>query len=87
MKFRVKWEVEYYDHDIKLYCDIDQDEDNVKTLDDIFTFLSKGLEESDTFTPEINVEFHDGDFNIEYVVIYDQDGKVLYEDPEYNKNY
>jgi len=31
MKFTVKWEVHYYDKDIKLYCDIDQDEDHVKT--------------------------------------------------------
>ena len=68
MKFTVKWEVHYYDKDIKLYCDIDQDEDHVKTLDDIFTFLDEGLEEPDTFTPEMEVEFHDGDFNIEYVV-------------------
>ena len=68
---------------IKLYCDIDQDEGHVKTLDDIFTFLDEGLEEPDTFTPEMEVEFHDGNFNIEYVVIYDQDGKILYKDPDY----
>ena len=65
MKFTVKWEVHYYDQDIKLYCDIDQDEDHVKTLYDIFKFLDEGLEEPDTFTPEMEVEFHDGDFNIE----------------------
>ena len=63
----------------------DQDEDDVNTLDDIFTFLDEGLEEPDTFTPEMHVEFHDGDFNIEYVVIYDQDGKVLFKDPDYNE--
>ena len=55
----------------------------MKTLDDIFTFLDEGLEEPDTFTPEMEVEFHDGDFNIEYVVIYDEDGKVLFKDPDY----
>ena len=51
----------------------------------IFTFLDEGLEEPDTFTPEMEVEFHDGDFNIEYVVFYDQDGKVLFKDPDYNE--
>ncbi len=86
MRFTVKWEVHYYDKDIKLYCDIDQDEDHVKTLDDIFTFLDEGLEEPDTFTPEMEVEFHDGNFNIEYVVIYDENGKVLFKDPDYNKD-
>ena len=85
MKFTVKWEVEFYDHDLKLYCDIDEDEDNIKTLDDIFVFLDEGLEESDTFTPEMNVEFHDGNFNIEYVIIYDESGKELYKDSEYKK--
>ena len=85
MKFTVKWEVEFYDHDLKLCCDIDEDEDNIKTLDDIFVFLDEGLEESDTFTPEMNVEFHDGNFNIEYVIIYDESGKELYRDSEYKK--
>ncbi len=84
MKFTVKWEVNYYEKGIKLYCDIDQYEDQVNTLDDIFIFLDEGLEEPDTFTPELEVEPHDGNFNIEYVVIYDQDGKILYKDPDYN---
>ena len=51
MKFTVKWEVHYYDEDIKLYCDIDQDEDHVKTLDDIFKFL----DEQTTFLEELKI--------------------------------
>ena len=51
--------------------------------DDIITFLDEGLVEPDTFTPEMEVEFYDGDFNIEYVVIYDEDGKALFKDPNY----
>ena len=46
-------------------------------------FLDEGLLEPDTFTPEMEVEFYDGDFNIEYFVIYDEDGKVLFKDPNY----
>tara|TARA_B110000114_G_scaffold32766_1_gene33862 strand:- start:2541 stop:2885 length:345 start_codon:yes stop_codon:yes gene_type:complete len=69
MKFTVKWEVDYDSKDLKLYCDIDEDEDNVITLDDIFNFLNEGLEEGFKFTPENNVEFHDANFNIEYVII------------------
>ena len=38
MKFTVKWEVHYYENDLKLYCDIDQDEDHVNSLDDIEAF-------------------------------------------------
>ena len=32
----------------------------------------------------MEVEFHDGDFNIEYVVIYDEVGKLLFKDPDNN---
>jgi hypothetical protein len=83
MKFTIKWEVEFYDHDLKLYCDIDEDERNIETLDDIFVFLNEGLEEGFKFTPENNVEFYDGDFNIEYVIISDENGKELYRDSDY----
>ena len=82
MKFTVKLEVEYYEKDLKLYCNIDEDENNVNTLDDIFIFLNEGLEKSDTFTPEMNVEFHEGNLNIEYVIIYDESGKELYRDSD-----
>ena len=43
MRFTVKWQVEFYDKDLKLYCNIDEDENNVKTLDDIFMFLDEGI--------------------------------------------
>jgi hypothetical protein len=29
MRFKVKWEVEFFDHDKKLYCDIEENEDNI----------------------------------------------------------
>ena len=83
MRFTVKWQVEFYDKDLKLYCNIDYDENNVKTLDDIFMFLDEGIEKEDKFTPEMNVEFHEGDFNIEYVIIYNESGKELYRDSDY----
>ena len=66
-------------------CNIDQDKDHVNSFDNFFTFWEKGLEEPNTFPPETHVEFHEGDFNIEYVVIYDQDGNVLFKDPDYNE--
>ena len=57
MKFTVKWEVEF-DHDKKLFCDIDEDDDNINNLDDIHDF--RGVDEN-KFSPEDQVEFHDGD--------------------------
>tara|TARA_B100000989_G_scaffold6789_1_gene4694 strand:- start:425 stop:565 length:141 start_codon:yes stop_codon:yes gene_type:complete len=44
----------------------------------------KFYKKPDTFTTEMEVEFHSGDFNIEYDVIFDEDGKVLFKDPDYN---
>ena len=67
----------------RIYCNIDEDENNVKTLDDIFMFLDEGIEKEDKFTPEMKVEFHEGDFNIEYVIIYSESGKELYRDSDY----
>jgi hypothetical protein len=82
MKFTVKWEVEFYDHDKKLYCDIDEDDDNINNLDDIHEFLEEGVDEN-KFSPEDQVEYHDGDFNIEYVLIYNEKGEILWKDQDY----
>ena len=30
----------------------------------------------------MNVEFHEGNFNIEYVIIYNENGKELYRDSD-----
>lgn len=35
MRFKVKLEVEFFDHDKKLYCDIEENEDNINNLDGI----------------------------------------------------
>ena len=83
MKFTVKWEVEFYDHDKKLYCDIDENEDNINNLDDIYEFLEEGVDQN-KFSPEDQVEFYDGDFNIEYVVIYNGNGEILWKDEDYD---
>ena len=45
--------------------------------------LDKGLEEG-RYTPEMDVEMHDGDFNIEYVLIETSKGKEVYRDEDYD---
>jgi|TARA_B110000305_G_C19268572_1_gene553229 hypothetical protein len=85
MKFSVKWEVEYYDHDKKLYCVIDYNEDDINSIDEIHQFLEDEVND-DKFSPENNVDFYDGDFNIEYIMIYDEDGKIIYKDSDYSGN-
>ena len=85
MKFSVKWEVEYYDHDKKLYCVIDYNEDDINSIDEIHQFLDDEVND-DKFSPENNVDFYDGDFNIEYIMIYDEDGKIIYKDSDYSGN-
>jgi len=82
VEFKVRWEVDYYDLNIKLYCDIWEEEDSVKNLDDIFEFLNQGLEEG-LFSPENEVEYHSGDFNIEYVVVFDENEKIMWKESTY----
>ena len=79
-KYSVKWEVHYYYPDIKLYT---TDEMEADDLDTLFDELDKGIEEGQ-FTPENDVEMHDGDFNIEYVVIKTSDGEEVYRDEDYD---
>jgi hypothetical protein len=38
------------------------------------------------YTPEMKVPYHDGNFNIEYVVIESSDGKEIYRDESYKEN-
>ena len=75
-------EVEFFDHDKKLYCDIEENEDNINNIDGIHEFLEEGVDEN-KFSPEDHVDFHDGDFNIEYVVIYDEQGEILWKEQDY----
>ena len=81
MKFKVTWEVWYFDGDIKYYTDQYEESQDLDTLIDD---LDKGKEEG-LFTPEMDVPFHDGDFNIEYVLIDSEDGKELWRDPDYKE--
>ena len=82
MRFVVKWEVEHYDADVKQYCDVPEYEEAVNNLDDIFKYLDHG-KANDFFDPEMQVEYHEGDFNIEYVLIADEDFKEIWRDEDY----
>ena len=82
MKFVVKWAVEHFDADVTQYCDMHMDEEGVNDLDAIFDFLDEGIE-NDSFSPELEVEHHDGDFNIEYVLIADENSKEIWRDEDY----
>ena len=66
----------------KKYCDIAEDEEDVNNLDDIFQYLDH-WKENDFFDPEMQVDCHDGDFNIEYVLIADENLKEIWRDEEY----
>jgi len=55
-----------------------------ENLDKLFDKLEKGLEQGH-YTPELKVPYHDGDFNIEYVVIESADGKEVYRDKDYKE--
>ena len=80
--FTIKWEVRFYQNE-----DYDDETHIVETWNDAedLESLLKELEEDITnFTPEYEVEsIHDGDLNIEYLAIRDEnDFTVWWEDME-----
>ena len=80
--FTVTWEVEYYEDDVSYTTDELFEAEN---LDKLFSELEEGLEQGH-YTPEMKVPYHDGNFNIEYVVIESSDGKEIYRDESYKEN-
>ena len=56
----------------------------LEDLDKLLSELDEGMERGD-YTPEMSVTYHDGDFNIEYVVIKSSDGKEVYRDESYKE--
>ena len=87
MKFVVEWRVEYFDEEAVYRTKLFYDEEDVDDLDGILNFLSEGLE-NDNFQPELKTPSHEGDFEIDYVVIYEGDrdniGKELLRDTDYD---
>ena len=59
-----------------------EDEEDVNNLDDIFKYLDHGIE-NDHFDLEMQVDFYEGDFNIEYVLITDENFKEIWRDEDY----
>ena len=81
-EFTVTWQVEYYEDDVSYTTDELFEAEN---LDKLLSELQEGAERGD-YTPETAVPYHDGDFNIEYVVIKSSDGKEIYRDESYKEN-
>lgn len=80
--FQVTWSVEYYDEDV-VYTTSDQFQ--AEDLDDLFEILDNGIQEG-FLCPENEVPYHDGDFNIEYVLIHDDQGVELYRDEDFDES-
>jgi len=76
ISFKVTWQVEYYDADASYTTEEVFEAEN---LDELMDELDEGMEQGH-YTPELKVPHHDGDFNIEYVIIKTMDGKELYRD-------
>ena len=77
--FVVFWEVDFFDHDgSEIY--LVKEKMSANDLDSLLEQLDEGIE-NDEFTPEQAIEnnFDLGNVNIEYALIEDCDGKVLYD--------
>ena len=81
MEFKVTWEVRYYDSEPeKVYLTeelIEHDD-----LDSLMDYLRKNAIEH---TPEMDVPYETGDFNIDWVMIHDANtSKELWRNSDYN---
>ena len=84
--FVVFWEVDFFDHDgSEIY--LVKEKMSANDLDSLLEQLDEGIE-NDEFTPEQAIEnnFDLGNVNIEYALIEDCDGNVLYEDKDVDRS-
>jgi hypothetical protein len=72
--FEVTWEVYYWDEEVGYTT---TESFKSKSVDDLLEELSEGLDDG-SYCPEMNVTFHEGDFNVDYVLIHDSEGKEVY---------
>jgi hypothetical protein len=82
-KFTVQWWITFWDHDPEIHYLVDQDFE-ADDLDDLQEILNEGIE-NDEFCPEDEIpdNFELGNLNIEYAIIKDSDGNVVFRDPEF----
>jgi antitoxin component YwqK of YwqJK toxin-antitoxin module len=77
--FSVTWEVKYHDHQPEIvYCTEELIES--KNLASLKKYLDENAMDH---SPEMDVPYEEGDFNIEWVLIHDQNGKQLYRDEDF----
>ena len=77
--FSVTWEVKYHDHQPEIvYCTEELIES--KNLASLKKYLDENAMDH---SPEMDVPYEEGDFNIEWVLIHDQSGKELYRDEDF----
>ena len=91
-EFIITWEVEYYgvdEEDVTFPEDIinaspakyyTKEWIEAEDLDSLMDDLGENIMDH---TPEMSVPFHDGDFEIEWVLIHDKDGKEVYREPDF----
>ena len=76
--FTVTWEVKYYDHEPEITY-LTEELIESKNLESLTDYLDENAMDH---TPEMNVPYESGDFNIEWVKIQDAEtDKELWRDP------
>ena len=62
-----------------------QKEFESENLDKLFVLLEEGIE-NESIQPEIDVPFIEGDINVEYVLIHDDNKKEIYRDEDFDES-
>jgi len=85
-KFTVSWWVVFFDHEPEIHYLIDE-EFEAESLDEMYAFLEEGMD-NNTFEPEEKIpdSWSLGNLNLEYGIIRDKKGNVLYKDEDLDED-
>ena len=85
MKFHVSFWVTFFDHDPEIHYLV-KEEFEANNLDGLFDILDEGID-NNLFEPELKIpnNWDLGNLNIEYAIIWDDQGKELYRDEDLNE--
>jgi len=78
VNFTVIWEVDYYDAEKKFFV---REGNTAESLDDLMDDLGENAVDHE---PENETPVGLGDFNIEWIMIEDEDGKEVWRDKDYD---
>jgi hypothetical protein len=85
-KFTVSWWITFFDHEPEIHYLVDE-EFEAESLDEMYTILEEGVDNNE-FEPEEKIpdNWDLGNLNLEYGIIRDEAGNILYKDEDLDED-